>query len=128
MISLMIEQIEKMKALGDETRLRVMRILLKAGTPLCVCELEAITGKPQYAISRALGVLRNARLVKEARDGKLVKYSPFADDAFTRCLLDTVASIKCVDVPSFSDDVHTIEKVLGNRDASGKPTAWCGCS
>lgn len=123
----MIEHTEKFKALGDETRLRVMRILLKAGERLCVCELEAITGKPQYAVSRALGVLRNARLVNEERDGKLVKYGPLAEDAFTKSLLDAVATIKCADIPAFSDDVKTMKKVLGSRDDSGKPTAWCGC-
>lgn len=124
----MIGHTEKMKALGDETRLRVMRILLKAGTKLCVCEIEAITGKPQYAVSRALGVLRTARLVVEERDGKLVKYAPLAEDAFTKSLLDSVALIKCADIPAFSGDVKAMKKVLGSRDESGKPTAWCGCS
>jgi DNA-binding transcriptional ArsR family regulator len=124
----MIGQIEKIKALGDETRLRIVRILIKAGVQLCVCEIECITGKPQYAISRALGVLRNARLVAEERDGKLVKYGIVADGEFTRKLFDSVASIKCVDVPAFSHDVENIKKVLGNRDDNGKPTAWCGCN
>lgn len=124
----MIDQTEKIKALGDETRLRIVRILLKADTQLCVCEIEAITGKPQYAISRALGVLRNARLVKEERDGKLVKYGTLAEDTFTRSLLDTVAVIKCADIPAFSNDVKSIKKVLSGRDDSGKPTTWCGCS
>ncbi len=124
----MLDQTEKIKALGDETRLRVMRILLKAGVQLCVCEIEAITGKPQYAISRALGVLRNARLVREERDGKLVKYSPVSGDAFTRGLLDAVLLIKCADIPSFSDDVPAIQRVLAKRDESGKPTGWCGCA
>lgn len=123
----MIGQIEKIKALGDETRLRIVRILLKAGVRLCVCEIECITGKPQYAISRALGVLRNARLVAEERDGKLVKYGIVVDGDFTQKLLDSVASIKCADVPAFSQDVENIKKVLGNRDGNGKPTAWCGC-
>ena len=123
----MIGQIEKMKALGDETRLRIVRLLLKAGVQLCVCEIECITGKPQYAISRALGVLRNARLVVEERDGKLVKYGIVTDGEFAQKLFDTVASIKCADVPSFSQDVKNIKKVLAKRDENGKPVAWCGC-
>lgn len=124
----MIEHTEKIKALGDETRLRIARILVKAGTRLCVCELCAITGKPQYAISRALGILRSARLVDEVRDGKLVKYGIVADGEFSQKLLDAVAAIKCRDVPAFADDVKTAKKVIDGRDADGKPTTWCGCS
>ncbi|HNY21851.1 MAG TPA: metalloregulator ArsR/SmtB family transcription factor [Treponemataceae bacterium] len=123
----MIDHTEKIKALGDETRLRIVRILLKAGVQLCVCEIGSITGKPQYAISRALGILRTARLVKEERDGKLVKYGIIAENDFTRKLLDSVAAIKCADVPAFSEDVKNIKKILQSRDDSGKPTNWCGC-
>jgi ArsR family transcriptional regulator, arsenate/arsenite/antimonite-responsive transcriptional repressor len=123
----MNDHTEKLKALGDETRLRIVRILLKADTQLCVCEIESITGKPQYAISRALGVLRNARLVREERDGKLVKYGILAENEFSRKLLDSVGSIKCADVPAFSADVKNIRKVIGSRDSEGKPSIWCGC-
>jgi DNA-binding transcriptional ArsR family regulator len=124
----MIDHTEKIKALGDETRLRIMRILIKSGERLCVCELCAITGKPQYAISRSLGILRNARLVDEERDGKMVKYGIVAENEFAKNLLAAVAAIKCTDIPAFSADVKTTKKVLGSRDENGKPTAWCGCS
>lgn len=123
----MIEHTEKIKALGDENRLRIMRILLKAGVQLCVCEIVHITGKPQYAISRSLGILRNARLVKEERDGKLVKYEIVAENEFTKRLLDSVATIKCADIPAFSEDVKNIKHVLENRGSNGKPTEWCSC-
>ena len=123
----MIEHTDKIKALGDETRLRIIRILLKAGVQLCVCEIVRITGKPQYAVSRALGVLRTSHLVKEERDGKLVKYEIIADNDFTRKLLDSVAAIKCAEIPAFSEDVKGIKLVLKSRGADGKPTEWCGC-
>jgi arsenate reductase len=57
-----------------------------ADNELCVCELEDILQRPQYAVSRALGALRRAGLVTEHRDGKLVYYNlahgPFNDRLF----------------------------------------------
>ncbi len=77
---------ERFKALGDETRLRIARVLVHAGTELCVCELTDILRRPQYAVSRALGALRRAGLVTEHREGKLVYYAlehgPFNDRLF----------------------------------------------
>ena len=50
------------KALGDPSRLRIVR-LLREGS-LCVCEIESVLGLPQYAVSRQLAVLRQAGVVE----------------------------------------------------------------
>jgi ArsR family transcriptional regulator len=61
------------QALSDETRLRILKLL--AQRELCVCELEALLGMTQSRVSTNLGVLRNAGLVRDRRDGRWVFYS-----------------------------------------------------
>lgn len=122
----MIEQIEQAKALGDETRLRIFRLLARTGEGLCVCELEEILGKPQYAVSRALGVLRKARLVEEERIGRLVMYRSKTATEFAGKLAEAAASIGCADVESFAEDLSKTGEVIGGR-VDGTPAHWCGC-
>lgn len=55
------------KALGEPTRLRIIRLL--AQEELCVCELEEILKMSQPRISQHLRVLKQARLVNERREG-----------------------------------------------------------
>jgi len=60
------------KALGDDTRLRIVALL--AHGELCVCHVEAALDLPQPTISRHLAVLRNAGVVESRRDGSWVYY------------------------------------------------------
>jgi ArsR family transcriptional regulator len=122
----MTEATEQAKALGDETRLRIFRVLARTGERLCVCELEAVLGKPQYAVSRALGILRKAELVDEERDGRLVKYGVSSPSDFARHLASAAAAIPCATSPAFAGDITAAERVLASR-VDGRPTAWCGC-
>ncbi len=66
-------QLEMLRALGDQTRARILKLLLKG--ELCVCELEAALGLPQSKVSRHLTVLRSAGLVEDRRDGLWIFYS-----------------------------------------------------
>ena len=61
------------KALGDETRLKMFRVL-ETGER-CVCELMNIFQMNQSAASHNLKVLENAGLVEGHRRGKFVYYS-----------------------------------------------------
>jgi ArsR family transcriptional regulator len=56
-----------LRLLGDQTRLRLMRVL--ALEPLNVSELTAVLGVAQSGVSRHLGLLKDARLVEEQRAG-----------------------------------------------------------
>lgn len=64
--------VKKLKALGDETRLRIVNIL-KYG-PLCVCEIEDILQVSQSNASRHLNKLMNAELVNYYKEAKYVYY------------------------------------------------------
>jgi ArsR family transcriptional regulator len=61
------------KALGDETRLRIMALLLR-GQELCVCDIMAALNLPQSTVSRHLSYLRNAGLVDDRRQGIWMYY------------------------------------------------------
>lgn len=61
------------KALSDETRLRILKLL--EDRELCICKIMEILEMKQSRISRHMGILKNAGLVTDRRDGKWVHYS-----------------------------------------------------
>ncbi|MCS6804849.1 MAG: metalloregulator ArsR/SmtB family transcription factor [Acidobacteriota bacterium] len=90
----MNEYIEIFKALGDETRLRIMHLLMAAENGLCVCELVDSLEVPQYNVSKHLKVLKQAGLITERKEGRWVYYLlPDADEPFMQALFDTLALI-----------------------------------
>ncbi|MEW6274013.1 MAG: metalloregulator ArsR/SmtB family transcription factor [Bacillota bacterium] len=64
---------EIFKALGDETRTRILYLL--AHRELCVCDLAQIMEMSLPAVSHHLRLLKALRLVKYRRRGKMVFYS-----------------------------------------------------
>ncbi|MBI1920611.1 MAG: metalloregulator ArsR/SmtB family transcription factor [Geobacter sp.] len=62
------------KALADETRLRILALLLSEGE-LCVCDIIAALNLPQSTISRHLAHLRKAGWVNDRRCGLWIYYS-----------------------------------------------------
>jgi DNA-binding transcriptional ArsR family regulator len=60
-------------ALADATRARIVHTLLRQ--ELCTCDIAAVLGASESAISQHLRVLRHLGLVKHRRAGKLVYYS-----------------------------------------------------
>lgn len=71
------------RALADPTRLRIVYSLLQED--LCTCDLAAMLATSNSAISQHLHTLRQLRLVKSRRAGRLVFYS--LDDAHISLLL-----------------------------------------
>ncbi|MCJ7810663.1 MAG: metalloregulator ArsR/SmtB family transcription factor [Dehalococcoidia bacterium] len=55
-----------LKALADETRLRIFTLLTRQ--ELCVCEIEDMLNLSQSIVSNHLAVLRQAGLVRARRD------------------------------------------------------------
>jgi ArsR family transcriptional regulator len=61
------------RALGDETRLRIVALL--AHGELCVCHLENALELSQPNVSRQLGILRAAGVVDGRREGSWMYYA-----------------------------------------------------
>ncbi|ABQ24684.1 ArsR/SmtB family transcription factor [Geotalea uraniireducens] len=66
------------KALADETRLRILALLLHEGE-LCVCDIMAALQLPQSTASRHLAYLKNAGWVEDRRMGVWMYYSVAAE-------------------------------------------------
>ncbi|MFC6941095.1 ArsR/SmtB family transcription factor [Salinirubellus sp. GCM10025818] len=58
-----------LKALGNDTRYTVVRLLAAAGRELCVCEITPVVDVSDSAISHALSTLHDAGLVRRRKDG-----------------------------------------------------------
>ncbi len=61
------------KALGDPTRLRIV-VALRSGE-MCVCDLAALLGVSESAVSHQMRRLRDLALVRNRREGQVLYYS-----------------------------------------------------
>lgn len=64
---------ELFKVFGDTTRIKILHALFES--EMCVCDIAALLGMKQSAISHQLRVLKQAGLVKFRKEGKVVYYS-----------------------------------------------------
>ncbi|MBL7179113.1 MAG: metalloregulator ArsR/SmtB family transcription factor [Pseudomonadota bacterium] len=60
------------KALSDPNRLKI--VIALARCELCVCDLAAVAGSSESAVSHQLRILRNLKIVCFRREGKIVFY------------------------------------------------------
>ena len=78
------------RALGDETRIRIVALLSHG--ELCVCHLESALGIGQPNCSRHLGILKAAGIVDSRRDGTWVYYRiSDQEHASVKSILDVLA-------------------------------------
>jgi ArsR family transcriptional regulator, arsenate/arsenite/antimonite-responsive transcriptional repressor len=112
--------VEIYRCLCDETRLRLLNLLLRG--PLCVCHFQEVLKLPQVAVSKHLGYLKRHGLVVAERDGAWMIYRlpdprPPELDRHLACLQDCTA-----DVPLFRDDLRRLAARQA-RCCSPKPDA-----
>jgi ArsR family transcriptional regulator, arsenate/arsenite/antimonite-responsive transcriptional repressor len=69
----MHDVVKAMKALSDETRLRILNVLLER--ECCVCEVMQALDVSQTRASRNLGILHDAGFLKMRKDGLWALYS-----------------------------------------------------
>lgn len=75
---------ELFKVFGDSTRIKIICALFEK--ELCVGDLSAVLNVSQSAVSHQLRTLKQARLVKFRRDGKVIYYS--LDDDHIKNIFD----------------------------------------
>ncbi len=73
------------KALSEETRLRILKLLENG--ELCVCDIVAALDTIQPKVSFHLSTLKEAGLIKDRKQGKWVHYRIDDSDMFRRFLL-----------------------------------------
>ena len=69
----MKDLIRAVKAISDETRIRILKVLLER--ECCVCEVMRALNISQSRASRNLGILEGAGFIKSRRDGLWIVYS-----------------------------------------------------
>jgi DNA-binding transcriptional ArsR family regulator len=80
-----LELADVLSLLGNPTRLQLLVALLEGGE-VCVCDLAAMTGQSESAVSHALRLLRAHRVVSVRRDHRMAFYR--LEDNHVRMLLD----------------------------------------
>lgn len=64
---------ETFRVLGDPTRVRIVDAISRG--ELCVCDIAAVVGQSESAVSHQLRLLRGMRLVRSRRQGRMVYYA-----------------------------------------------------
>jgi len=109
----MISTLKWLRAMDDTTRLRIIALLGKA--ELSVQDLQEITRMGQSRISTHLGLLQDAGLVNNRREGKRTFYSLIqpADESGRECL--KLAARAASELPEYEADQLNLKRVLAMR-------------
>ena len=75
---------ELFKVFGDTTRIRILYAVFES--ELCVNDMAQLLGLSQTAVSHQLRVLKNNKLVRFRKEGKIVFYS--LDDDHVRSIIE----------------------------------------
>lgn len=67
-----IDLAEFFKIFGDSTRIKILSALIKE--KMCVCDIAATLNMTHSAISHQLRILKQAKIVKYTKIGKIVYY------------------------------------------------------
>ncbi len=115
------------KALSDETRIRIVKLLEKG--ELCVCDIVAALDVIQPKASFHLAVLKEAGLIKDRKQGTWIHYSLNETELFRRMLLVSVCEKSAGAV--MAGDRKRLEKFLqtkkNNSGCDTKKSKACSC-
>ena len=94
------------KALSDKTRLKILK-LLEHGE-LCVCNIVTGLKLTQPKVSFHLGILKEAGLIQDRKEGKWIHYSIADSDMFRRFLILSALEKISGDTSSKQKKIRTI--------------------
>ncbi len=115
----MNELVTLFKALSDETRLRIIKLLEEE--ELCVCDITAALDMVQPKVSFHLSALKEAGLIKDRKEGKWIHYSLNEKDLFRRMLI--LSACERMQHSIISGDRKRLDAFLGDKDRTGKVVA-----
>ena len=104
------------KALSDETRLRIIKLLEKG--ELCVCDITAALNMAQPKVSFHLSTLKDAGLLKDRKQGKWTHYSLNEKDLFRRMLI--LSACERMQDSTIAGDRRRLAAFLGDKEQRGK--------
>lgn len=117
------------QCLCDETRLRIINLLIRG--PLCVCHIQKIIGESQVNVSRHLAYLKDRELVEAKRHQNWMIYQLPSKrgpelEANLKCLQDCFTTEAV-----YRSDLAKLQKLLGAtevREALGQVCCAPGAS
>jgi ArsR family transcriptional regulator len=101
---------ELFKALADETRLRILNLLVRG--ELCVCDIMAVLDIGQSKASRHLAYLRNVGLVDDRRKGVWMYYSLAVPRGVTHRRIANWLTEAATELPQAAADMKALQKLL----------------
>ena len=104
------------KALSDETRLRIIKLLEQG--ELCVCDITAAMDIVQPKVSFHLSALKEAGLIKDRKQGKWIHYSLSEKDLFRRMLI--LSTCERMQDSMIASDRKRLDSFLGKKEQGGK--------
>ncbi len=104
------------KALSDETRLRIIKLL--EGGELCVCDITAALDMVQPKVSFHLSTLREAGFIKDRKEGKWIHYSLNEKDLFRRMLI--VSACERMQDGAVPGDRKRLDAFRGKKEEGGR--------
>ncbi len=94
MHSIAVQSEEVFQALADETRLRIVRLMVvEAHESACLCELVDSLLEPSYKLSRHLAILRRAGLLASHKEGRWVYHRLVTKPTYLKQLYATVKAL-----------------------------------
>jgi ArsR family transcriptional regulator len=112
----MNELVTIFKALSDETRLRIIKLLEEG--ELCVCDITAALDMVQPKVSFHLSALKEAGLIKDRKSGKWIHYSLNERDLFRRMLI--LSACERMQGNTIAGDRKRLTAFLGDKEQTGK--------
>ncbi len=113
-----------LKALGDPNRLRAAALLAYAGRELCVCELVDALGESQYNVSRYLGALCAAGMIRKEKKGRWAMYTLAGRGPLYEYIMKLVQPMPCCG--PIARDIARLKKRLVLRE-KGVCVVGCNC-
>lgn len=103
------------KALSEETRLRILKLLENG--ELCVCDIVAALDMVQPKVSFHLNALKESGFLKDRKQGRWIYYRLDDSDFFRRFLLLSV--FERIPKEAIAEDRRRLDDFLENKQTKG---------
>ncbi|MGE4589503.1 MAG: ArsR/SmtB family transcription factor [Acidaminococcaceae bacterium] len=103
-----------LKALSDETRLRIINLLYEG--ELCVCDVMEVLQISQAKASRHLIYLKNAGLAKDRKQAQWAYYSLSKDERLK--FIDSLVYDNLRKLEAYNTDLANLKEWLGRKTQS----------
>lgn len=98
------------KSISDKNRLRILSVLL-VHKELCACQITEFLGVAGATASRHLGLMVNAGVLKNRKQGRWIYFRIHTEDPSLKDLLDWVKN-RVENSEQVKEDLNTLKKIL----------------